>query len=45
VKVLFPSWTRDCVEGDAGVEIVEDFVDLLYLVVNRSCVSEAGEGY
>lgn len=48
VKFLFPSWTRYRVwgvEGNAGVEIVKDFVDLLDLIVNRSCASEAGEGY
>lgn len=45
---MFPSWTRYCVwgiEGNAGVEIVKNFVDLLDLIVGRSHVSEAGEGY
>ena len=48
MKILFPSWTRYCVwgvEDNAGVEIVKDFVDLLDLIVNRSCASEVGEGY
>ena len=45
VKVLFPSRARYCVESDAGVEVVEDFVDFLYLVMDRSWASEAGEGY
>jgi hypothetical protein len=48
VKILFPlrTWySVKGVEGDAGVEIVEDFVNLLYLVVGRIRASEAGEGY
>ena len=48
VKILFPSWTGHCgggVENDTGVEVVEDFVDFLYLIVGRSCVPEVGEGY
>jgi hypothetical protein len=48
MKVLLPSRTGYCVwgvEGNAGVEIVEDFVNLLNLVVGRSCGSEAGKGY
>ena len=48
MKILFPSWTGYRfwgVEGDAGVEIVEEFVDFLDLVVDRSCASKAGEWY
>ena len=45
---MFPSRTRYCVwsvEGNAGVEIVKNFVDLLDLIVSRSYTSEAVEGY
>ena len=45
MKILFPSWTGHCVKSDAWVEIVKDFVDLVYLIVDRSWASEAGEGY
>lgn len=48
MKISFPSWAGYCfwdVEGDAGVEIVKDFVDFLDLIVGRSYVSEASERY
>ena len=48
MKISFPLWTRYRVwgvENNAGVEVVEDFVDFLDLIVGGSCVSEAGERY
>ena len=48
MKILFPSWTRYCVwgvEGNAGIEVVKDFVDLLDLIVGRSYASETSERY
>jgi len=45
VKVCFPSRTRYYLWGVEGVEIVKDFVDLLDFIVDRSCASQACEGY
>lgn len=48
MKFLFPSRSGYCfweVEGDAGVEVVKEFVNFLDLIVSRSYVSKASEGY
>ena len=48
VKRSFPSRTGHCVGGvedDAGVEVVENFVDLLDLILGRGYVPDVGEGY